>query len=56
MRNPFVSIVLPVFNGEKYISKAVESLLAQTFADFELIAVDDGLTDSTSSILREFAT
>ena len=40
---PLVSVVMPVYNGEKYLSDAIESILAQTFTDFELFIVDDGL-------------
>lgn len=46
-----VSVMIPVYNGERYIRAAVESILNQTFADFELIIVDDGSSDGTASIL-----
>jgi hypothetical protein len=52
---PRVSVVLPVWNGELFVARAVESILAQTFRSFELIVVDDGSTDRTASILEEFA-
>ena len=52
---PKVSVIVPVYNVENYISMLVESLLAQTFKDFELILVDDGATDSTPTILDEYA-
>jgi hypothetical protein len=52
---PRVSIVLPVFNAEAYLAEAVESLLAQSLADFELIAIDDGSTDHSQRILEGFA-
>ena len=51
---PLLSVVMPVFNGEKYLREAVESILAQTFTKFELIAVDDGSTDSTLAILSAY--
>lgn len=51
---PVVSVLMPVYNAERYLREAVESVLAQTFTDFELIAVDDGSTDGSLSILREF--
>ena len=49
-----VSVVMPVYNGEKYLREAVESILAQTFRNFELIAVDDGSTDGSASILAGY--
>ena len=53
--NPRVSIGLPVYNGENYVTEAIGSLLAQTFTDFELIISDNGSTDSTPEICRDFA-
>lgn len=52
---PAVSIGMPVYNGEKYIIEALQSLLAQSFFDFELIISDNCSNDSTESICREFA-
>lgn len=49
-----ISVILPVYNGEKYIRKAVESVLNQSLSDFELIIVDDGSNDQTPSIINEF--
>src|SRR5438105_8081109 len=50
-----VGVVMPVFNGELYLSEALESVLQQTFTDWELIAVDDGSQDASRSILEGFA-
>lgn len=50
-----VSIGLPVYNGENYIEKALDSILAQTFADFELIISDNASTDRTSGICQAYA-
>ena len=50
-----ISVVLPVYNAEAYVREAVESILAQSFTDFELIAIDDGSTDGSGAILRELA-
>ncbi len=52
---PVVSIGLPVYNGEEYLGAAVESILAQTFADFELIICDNASTDGTAEIAQAFA-
>lgn len=49
--SPFFSIILPTYNREKRISKAIESVLSQTFDDFELVIVDDGSTDDTEKIV-----
>jgi glycosyltransferase involved in cell wall biosynthesis len=46
---------MPVYNGEPYLASAIDSLLAQTFTDFELIAVDDGSTDSSLPLLKRYA-
>ena len=50
-----ISVLLPVFNAERYVAAAVESILAQTFADFEFIVIDDGSTDASLSILTRYA-
>lgn len=50
-----ISVILPVFNCEKYVSQAIESVLDQTFTDFELIIVNDGSTDATGNIINEFS-
>ena len=52
---PKVSVVVPVYNNEKYVRRCVESLLAQTLVDIEILAVNDGSTDSSSAILHEYA-
>jgi glycosyltransferase involved in cell wall biosynthesis len=52
---PRVSIGLPVFNGENYIEDTLDSILAQTYTDFELIIVDNASTDQTPRICREYA-
>ena len=49
-----ISVVLPVYNGERFLAEAVDSILGQTFGDFELIAVDDGSTDRSLMILRAY--
>lgn len=49
------SVVIPVFNSEKYLRQCLESVLNQTYQDFEVIIIDDGSTDASSTILDEFA-
>lgn len=51
---PKISVILPVYNSQNYIKEAVESVLVQTFTDFELIVVNDGSTDNTLNILNQF--
>src|ERR1035437_6848500 len=53
--SPKVSIGMRVYNGGKYIRRALASLLAQTFTDFELIISDNASTDGTEAICREYA-
>ena len=52
---PLVSIVLATYNGEKYLSQQLDSVLSQTYSPIEVIAVDDGSTDSTIKVLHEYA-
>ena len=55
MNTPLVSVILPVYNAEQFIGQALESMLQQTFDDFELIAIDDGSTDHSLEILKKYA-
>ena len=48
---PEISIVLPTYNGEKYLKQSIESILGQTYTDWELIVVNDCSTDSTQEII-----
>ncbi len=52
---PRVSVLMTTYNGERFLSQAIESILSQSFADLELIIVDDGSTDSSASIIRSFS-
>ena len=51
---PLFSIIVPVYNADKYLGNCIESILRQTFKDFELILIDDGSKDSSPSICDEF--
>jgi glycosyltransferase involved in cell wall biosynthesis len=51
---PMVTVVIPMFNVEKYIEKCIISVLGQTFKNFEVICVDDGCSDNTLNILKQF--
>ena len=51
---PDVSVILPVYNREQSVARAIRSVLAQTFAPIELIVVDDGSTDGTRAVLDSF--
>ena len=52
---PFVSICIPTYNGAKYLRECLDSILAQTFTDFEVLLVDDQSSDETLSIVQEYA-
>ena len=54
-KQPFFTIGIPVYNVEKYLSKCLDSVLSQSFEDFEIIAVNDGSPDSSIDILNEYA-
>lgn len=50
-----ISIIIPIYNSEKYLRRCLDSLLAQTFTGWEMVLVDDGSTDSSGEICREYA-
>lgn len=52
---PVISVIIPVYNVEKYLRRCLDSVLNQSFHDIEVICIDDGSTDSSLSILREYA-
>src|SRR5437870_2605656 len=51
---PMISVLLPVYNAQPYLQEALDSILAQSVADFELLALDDGSSDLSLRILREY--
>ena len=54
MQVPLVSCVIPVWNGEKYLGEAIQSVLDQTYSNIELVIVDDGSTDGTPDVIASF--
>ncbi len=56
MNNPLVSIVIPVYNAEKYLERCLNTIINQTFQNIEIILVDDGSTDNSGSICDDYAT
>ncbi|HJS22787.1 MAG TPA: glycosyltransferase family A protein [Pyrinomonadaceae bacterium] len=54
MSHDLISVIMPAHNAEKYIAASIESVLAQTYSNWELIVVDDGSTDSTATVVQEF--
>ena len=55
INKPEISIIIPIYNVEKYLSRCLGSVEKQTFKDFEVIMVDDGSTDGSAGIAKEFA-
>ncbi len=55
MRNPLISVVIPTYNRERFLVSAIDSILAQTLQDFELLIVDDASTDGTADLLAKLA-
>lgn len=52
---PIISVITPIFNSEKYLSRCISSIINQTFTDFELLLIDDGSEDQSGRICNEFA-
>ena len=53
--NPLISVIIPVYNGERYLVEAIESALAQSWRPIEIILIDDGSTDGSAALARRFA-
>lgn len=54
MKNTFLSVVMPVYNGQKYLREAIDSVFAQTYTNFELLVIDDGSTDQSVEIIKSY--
>ena len=54
-RTPAISVIVPVYNVEKVLPRCLDSILAQTFADFELICINDGSPDNSAAVLADYA-
>ena len=54
MQRPFISVVIPTYNSENFITKALESVSLQTYNNYEVIVSDDGSTDNTVGVVRSF--
>lgn len=52
---PKISVIVPVYNVEKYLHRCIDSILSQTFTDFELLLIDDGSKDESGAICDEYA-
>ena len=55
LSNPFFSIIIPIYNTEKYLNRCLASIRSQLFTDYEVILVDDGSTDSSPAICQNYA-
>lgn len=54
MNTPYFSIIIPIYNAEKYLSKCLDSIIEQDFENYELILVNDGSTDNSLKICQEY--
>ncbi len=55
MARPLVSVIVPAYNGERFLGEALQSVLAQDYAPLEVIVIDDGSTDGTAQVVQAFS-
>jgi teichuronic acid biosynthesis glycosyltransferase TuaG len=55
MKQPLISVIMPAHNTERFIGAAIESVLAQTYENWELLVIDDASTDGTGQVVRRFS-
>ena len=55
MKSPLISVIVPVYKVEKYLCRCIDSILAQTYQDFEIIVIDDGSVDDTAEIVSKYS-
>jgi glycosyltransferase involved in cell wall biosynthesis len=54
LKNPNITVLMPVYNGEEYLREAIESILNQTYSNFEFIIINDGSNDSSEEIILSY--
>lgn len=54
-KRPLLSVIVPIYNSEKYLEECIDSILAQTYQNLEVILVDDGSTDNCPSLCESYA-
>lgn len=54
-QTPLISVIMPLYNAERFVCESIENVLRQTVGDFELIVIDDALTDASAEIARAYA-
>ena len=55
MKSDLVSIIIPVYNSERYLEECLDSVISQTYENIEIIAIDDGSTDSSLELLKKYS-
>ena len=54
MTDPHISVIMPVYNEGRFLNEAIESILSQTYSNFEFIVIDDGSTDNSLKIIKSY--